>query len=240
MLDISPFDAAAILIVLAAALGYLNHRFLKLPSTVGLTVMGAVASLGVILYDQVLPSSTLAENLSAFLRDLDFHATLMEGMLSFLLFAGAMHVDWSHMRKGRWADPVFQHGRGDDLDGDRRIRLPVSHRCTRHHNPAHLVLRLRRADQPDRPGCGDERDEARRDAGNAASNRRGRKPVQRWRRCRGILDPAIDRAWHRTIQPVGRSRPLLPGSHRRRGAGDSWRATLPSRQCTLSTTTISR
>jgi monovalent cation:H+ antiporter, CPA1 family len=107
MHDISAFDAAAILIVLAAGLGYLNHRFIGLPSTVGLTVMGAVASLGVILYDQLLPASTLAEQLSAFLRELDFHATLMEGMLSFLLFAGAMHVDWSHMHKGRWLILVF-------------------------------------------------------------------------------------------------------------------------------------
>jgi CPA1 family monovalent cation:H+ antiporter len=102
MHDLSAFDAAAILIVLAAALGYFNHRFLKLPSTVGLTVMGAVASLLVILVDAMLPASTLAEQLSAFLRELDFHATLMEGMLSFLMFAGAMHVDWSHMHKGRW------------------------------------------------------------------------------------------------------------------------------------------
>jgi CPA1 family monovalent cation:H+ antiporter len=107
MHNISAFDAAAILIVLAAGLGYLNHRFIGLPSTVGLTVMGAVASLGVILYDQLLPASTLAEQLSAFLRELDFHATLMEGMLSFLLFAGAMHVDWSHMHKGRWLILVF-------------------------------------------------------------------------------------------------------------------------------------
>ncbi|MBV1918264.1 MAG: sodium:proton antiporter [Sphingomonadaceae bacterium] len=102
MHELSPFDAAAILIVLAATLGYLNHRFLKLPSTVGLTVMGAVASIIVVLYDRILPASTLAESLSSFLRELDFHSTLMEGMLSFLLFAGAMHVDWGHMNKGRW------------------------------------------------------------------------------------------------------------------------------------------
>ena len=102
MQQLSAFDAAAILIVLAAALGYFNHRVLKLPSTVGLTVMGAVASMLVVLFDRLLPASMLAENLSTFLKELDFHSTLMEGMLSFLLFAGAMHVDWSHMRKGRW------------------------------------------------------------------------------------------------------------------------------------------
>ena len=41
---LTPFNAAAILIVLAAVPGYLNYRFLKLPSSIGLTVMGAVAS----------------------------------------------------------------------------------------------------------------------------------------------------------------------------------------------------
>lgn len=97
----SAFDAAAVLIVMAATLGYLNHRVLRLPSSVGLTIMGAVASLLVILIDS-LGGSTLAPQLNAFLTGIDFHETLMDGMLSFLLFAGALHVDWAEMRKGRW------------------------------------------------------------------------------------------------------------------------------------------
>lgn len=107
MHELSAFDAAAILIVLAAALGYLNHRLLKLPSTVGLTVMGAVASMLVVAIDRLMPQSDLADQLSTFLREIDFHTTLMEGMLSFLLFAGALHVDWAHIRKGRWPILVF-------------------------------------------------------------------------------------------------------------------------------------
>jgi CPA1 family monovalent cation:H+ antiporter len=99
--SLSPFDAAAILMVLAAALGYLNTRLLKLPSSIGLTVMGALASLAVILIDS-LGGSTLAPQLAGFLSGIDFHATLMEGMLSFLLFAGALHVDWGEMRRSRW------------------------------------------------------------------------------------------------------------------------------------------
>ena len=107
MHELSPFDAAAILIVLAAALGYFNHRVLKLPSTVGLTVMGTLASLLIVGFDRLVPASTLAEQLGTFLQDVDFSTTLMEGMLSFLLFAGAMHVSWSNMRKGRWPILVF-------------------------------------------------------------------------------------------------------------------------------------
>jgi monovalent cation:H+ antiporter, CPA1 family len=43
----------------------------------------------------------LAEEVSAFISGIDFHTTLMNGMLSFLLFAGALHVDWTEMRRGR-------------------------------------------------------------------------------------------------------------------------------------------
>lgn len=101
IIALSPFDAAAILIVLAATLGYLNHRIFGLPSSVGMTIMGAVASLLVIGADALLPSSRLAPTVVSFLAGIDFHRTLMEGMLSFLLFAGALHVDWSQMRRGR-------------------------------------------------------------------------------------------------------------------------------------------
>ena len=99
---ITPFDAASILIVLAAALGYVNVRVLRLPQSVGLTLMGAVASLLVVALDRLLPSADLGAKVVRFLAGIDFHRTLMEGMLSFLLFAGALHVDWRAMRRGRW------------------------------------------------------------------------------------------------------------------------------------------
>lgn len=101
-LQISPFDAAAILIVVSALLAWVNHRWLKLPGTVAMTLMGAVASVAVIAVDQLLPASRVAESVSAFLDGVDFHETLMNGMLSFLLFAGALHVDLAELRRGRW------------------------------------------------------------------------------------------------------------------------------------------
>lgn len=101
-ITLTPLDAAAILIVLAAALGYANHRFLKLPPSVGLTVMGAIASLMVVGLDRLLPGSSVAGEVAQFITRIDFHTALMDGMLSFLLFAGALHVDWNEMRRGRW------------------------------------------------------------------------------------------------------------------------------------------
>ncbi|WP_420479446.1 cation:proton antiporter [Brevundimonas sp. FT23028] len=99
---LSPVDAAAILIVLSALLGWINHRFLKLPSTVALTMMGALASIVVVGVDALLPGSDLSGVVSGFLNGIDFHETLMTGMLSFLLFAGALHVDLDQLKRGRW------------------------------------------------------------------------------------------------------------------------------------------
>ncbi|OYY90320.1 MAG: sodium:proton antiporter [Sphingomonas sp. 28-66-16] len=97
---ISPLDAAAVLIVLSALLGYFNFRFLKLPPSVGLTIMGAIASLIVVGIDMVLPGSQIGAEIADYIASIDFHATLMDGMLSFLLFAGALHVDWHDMKRG--------------------------------------------------------------------------------------------------------------------------------------------
>ena len=104
---ITPFDAAAILIVLAAVLGFINIRFFRLPQSIGLTVMGAVASLLVVGIDRLLPGGNLSHDVARFLDGIDFHRTLMDGMLSFLLFAGALHVDWREMHRGRWAVVVL-------------------------------------------------------------------------------------------------------------------------------------
>ncbi|CAM3283041.1 Sodium:proton antiporter [Sphingomonas antarctica] len=101
-LSLTPFDASAILIVLAAMLGYFNYRFLKLPSSIGLTVMGAVASLLVVAIDRVVPGADFSSDIVRFIAGIDFHTTLMDGMLSFLLFAGALHVDWHELQRGRW------------------------------------------------------------------------------------------------------------------------------------------
>ncbi|WP_164155692.1 cation:proton antiporter [Sandarakinorhabdus rubra] len=101
--SISFFDVAAILILLAAVLGYANHRLLGLPSSVGLTMMGAVSALAVVGLGGLFPALGLQAMLEAFLGTIDFHETLMDGMLSFLLFAGALHVDWTHMKANRAA-----------------------------------------------------------------------------------------------------------------------------------------
>lgn len=94
----SIFEIGAFLIGLSAFFGYMNHRFLRLPHTVGLVVMALAASLALILIEFLSPRTQLLETITGILEQIDFHETVMHGMLSFLLFAGAMHVDFSVFR----------------------------------------------------------------------------------------------------------------------------------------------
>ncbi len=83
--------AAALLVSLAALFSYLNYRFVRLPSAIGLMLIALVLSLG------VLALGKLGIHFDAVARDtlarIDFDQTVMTGMLSFLLFAGALHID---------------------------------------------------------------------------------------------------------------------------------------------------
>jgi len=94
----SIFDIGAFLIGLSALFGYLNHRYLKLPHTIGLVMIALAASLVLILVEFLSPQTDLLETVTGILQQIDFHEAVMHGMLSFLLFAGAMHVDFSVFR----------------------------------------------------------------------------------------------------------------------------------------------
>ncbi len=100
---LNPFDVAAALILLAAVFGYVNYRFIGLSQTTGLTVMGAVASVVVVGVDNLMPGIGGSHAIRTFLEGIDFRLALMEGMLSFLLFAGALHIDLHQVRRSKWA-----------------------------------------------------------------------------------------------------------------------------------------
>ena len=96
----SLLDAAALLLTLAALFGVLNHHVLKLPFAIGLLVGGLLASFGVLLLDTLLPTLGLKEQVRALVLEIDFASTVLNGMLSLLLFAGALHTDISRLRQG--------------------------------------------------------------------------------------------------------------------------------------------
>ncbi len=94
----SQFELIAILLVLTATFSWVNLRLGFLPHTIGLLVMGLGASLVVIGAEAAAPGLFDYEGLAALLRQVDFQETVLDGMLAFLLFAGALHVDVALLR----------------------------------------------------------------------------------------------------------------------------------------------
>jgi CPA1 family monovalent cation:H+ antiporter len=88
------------LIVLASLFAYINHRLLKLPSTIGIMLMAIVVSIIVRFFGSTLfPQTT--DKIFSLISGLDFTEVLMGAMLNFLLFAGAIHVNFADLRKQR-------------------------------------------------------------------------------------------------------------------------------------------
>ncbi len=85
------FHTVSILIVLSALFGYLNHRFLRLPPTIGVMVIALLMSLIIVFLGQL--GTNVFDNIQDQVRQINFSGVLLEVMLSFLLFAGALHVD---------------------------------------------------------------------------------------------------------------------------------------------------
>ena len=98
MAAISQFELAAILLTLTAAFSWVNFRLGLMPRTIGLLVMGLGASLVIIGAEAVVPGLVDYEDLAGLVRQVDFEGTVLHGMLAFLLFAGALHVDIANLR----------------------------------------------------------------------------------------------------------------------------------------------
>lgn len=91
------FQILAVLLVLTATFGWLNNRYLGLPTTVGLMVVALAFSLALIVAHPYLPS--LENTAARLLASIDLDRTLLHGLLGFLLFAGALHVGLSDLRE---------------------------------------------------------------------------------------------------------------------------------------------
>jgi CPA1 family monovalent cation:H+ antiporter len=99
------YSIVTILIVLSALFGYLNVRFLKLPSTIGLILITIVCTMVLVAVAQFDDTLLLKER--AFISSIDFETVLLEIMLSFLLFAGALHTNFNQLKVQRWPILAF-------------------------------------------------------------------------------------------------------------------------------------
>ncbi|MGK6342442.1 cation:proton antiporter [Chryseobacterium sp. DT-3] len=86
------------LIVLASIFAYLNYRFLKLPSTIGIMVIAIVVSIFLVMFGETVLPRTFG-HLNKLMNSIDFTEVLMGAMLNFLLFAGGIHININDLKE---------------------------------------------------------------------------------------------------------------------------------------------
>lgn len=96
---------ATILIFFSALFGFINIRFLKMPNTIGLMIITILFTLIVLLWSYV--DATLLNFEKSIISSIDFKSVLLDEMLSFLLFAGALHTNFEQLKVQRWPILLF-------------------------------------------------------------------------------------------------------------------------------------
>jgi CPA1 family monovalent cation:H+ antiporter len=99
------FHLFSVLIVLSALFAYINHRILKLPNSIGLMLVSLVFSLTILMAGNIAPAfkGIIIEQLSY----VNFSELLLEGMLSFMLFAGAIHIKYEDLKSEKLSIFLF-------------------------------------------------------------------------------------------------------------------------------------
>ena len=106
-MSLSLFDLAAVFLTLSAVIGWLNLRLFRLPNGVAMLVVGLAATLALIGIDRIAPGLGVGQAVGALLRQVDFSTAVLRFMLAYLLFAGAMHVDFEALKQRGWTAAVL-------------------------------------------------------------------------------------------------------------------------------------
>ena len=98
----SSFEFLATLLLLAAILGIVNHRYFHLPSTIALMAGSLLLSVAIILVDRSVTSVELREWWRDLVDSTDLPHVFLDGLLALMLFAGSLHVDMNSLRAQKW------------------------------------------------------------------------------------------------------------------------------------------
>jgi len=99
------FTIVTVLTVLSALFAYINTRFLKLPFTIGLMIIAMCFTLLIIVLGHF--EHIILDEAKLLIESIDFKTVLLEVMLSFLLFAGALHTKLDELQKQKWPIITF-------------------------------------------------------------------------------------------------------------------------------------
>ncbi|MCE9508384.1 MAG: sodium:proton antiporter [Alphaproteobacteria bacterium] len=95
----SLFEIAAVLLTAAAVGSYVNHKWIKLPLTIGLMLLAMAAGLVGLLLQNI--GWIGHAGIEKFLQNIDFSEVVFHGMLSFLLFSGALHINIEDLKSAK-------------------------------------------------------------------------------------------------------------------------------------------
>ncbi len=98
-------ESFSIVFSIAALFSFINYKWLKLPTTIGLMLMSVATVVVVILSENTFPK--FYEFFCNIILNSDFETLLLDGILSFLLFAGALHVNLEDLAKEKWSVLLF-------------------------------------------------------------------------------------------------------------------------------------
>jgi len=101
----SVFPLLSVLIVVSAVFAYVNFRFIKLPWSIGLMFLALISSLIIFAVGEIYPS--FANYITGMIQALDFSKLLMGSMLSFMLFAGSIHIKLEDLKPERFSVIIF-------------------------------------------------------------------------------------------------------------------------------------
>jgi len=96
------YDIFTIIITITVAIAYINHRFIKMQPTIAMMFAALLISLAVIILSSFFGLRGFETQIQGLLARLDFHSLLLNGMLSFLLFAGSLTVDLNDFLSQKW------------------------------------------------------------------------------------------------------------------------------------------
>lgn len=102
------FQIIAVLLTLTALASYANHRFIRLPTTIGVMLIALLGSLGLLAAGHLSPA--VSDQAASWLSRIDFDDTLLHGMLSFLLFAGALQINLDDLAEQKGVIGVLAFG----------------------------------------------------------------------------------------------------------------------------------
>jgi CPA1 family monovalent cation:H+ antiporter len=99
------FHLFSILIVLSAGFAYINFRVLKLPNAIGLMLVSLIFSFFILIMGYYFPA--FKDNIALKMNSINFSELLLESMLSFMLFAGAIHIKFKDLNNEKLSILLF-------------------------------------------------------------------------------------------------------------------------------------